>query len=48
VVHTEADLERALAGAGVTGPLVMAAHSLGAFETLIFADRHPSAWPASS
>lgn len=39
--HTEADLEQALAGAGVTGPLVMVAHSLGAFETLIFADRQP-------
>jgi pimeloyl-ACP methyl ester carboxylesterase len=41
ILHTEADLERALAGAGLTGPLVMVAHSLGAFETLIFADRHP-------
>jgi pimeloyl-ACP methyl ester carboxylesterase len=41
ILHTEADLEKALAGAGLTGPLVMVAHSLGAFETLIFADRHP-------
>jgi len=39
--HTEADLEKALAGAGVTGPLVLVAHSLGAFETFLFADRHP-------
>ena len=36
-----ADLERALVGAGLTGPFVMAAHSLGAFEALLFADRHP-------
>src|ERR1700754_3189731 len=41
IIHTEADLEKALAGAGVTGPLVMVAHSLGAFETLLFADRRP-------
>jgi pimeloyl-ACP methyl ester carboxylesterase len=41
IIHTEADLEQALAGAGLTGPFVMAAHSLGAFETLRFADRHP-------
>jgi pimeloyl-ACP methyl ester carboxylesterase len=41
IAHTEADLERALAGAGLTGPYVMVAHSLGAFETLLFADRHP-------
>jgi pimeloyl-ACP methyl ester carboxylesterase len=39
--HTEADLEKALASAGVTGPLVLVAHSLGAFETFLFADRHP-------
>ena len=41
IIHTEADLEKALAGAGVTGPLVMVAHSLGAFETFLFTDRHP-------
>lgn len=41
LVHTEADLERALDGAGVTGPLVMVGHSYGGLETLRFADRHP-------
>jgi len=41
VAHTEADLEKALSRAGVTGPLVLVAHSLGAFETFLFADRHP-------
>jgi pimeloyl-ACP methyl ester carboxylesterase len=41
IVHTEADMERAMAEVGLTGPLVMVAHSLGAFETLVFADRHP-------
>ena len=41
VVHTEADMERALAGAGITGPLLLVAHSRGAFETMIYADRHP-------
>ncbi|MGH6909827.1 MAG: alpha/beta fold hydrolase [Phenylobacterium sp.] len=41
VAHTEADFEHALAGSGVTGPLVLVAHSLGAFETFLFADRHP-------
>ncbi len=41
IVHTEDDLERALDGAGLTGPLVMVGHSHGALETLLFADRHP-------
>jgi pimeloyl-ACP methyl ester carboxylesterase len=41
IVHTEDDLERALAAAGLTGPLVMVGHSHGAFQTLLFADRHP-------
>lgn len=41
LVHTEMDLERALAAARVDGPLVMVAHSVGSFETLLFADRHP-------
>ena len=41
VTHTESDLEHALAGANVSGPLVMVAHSSGSFETLLFADRHP-------
>ena len=41
IIHTEDDLERALDGAGLTGPLVMVGHSHGALETLLFADRHP-------
>ncbi len=41
ILHTEDDLERALAAVRLDGPLVMVAHSLGAFETLLFADRHP-------
>jgi len=41
ITHTEADLEQALAGAGISGPLVLVAHSVGALETLLFADRHP-------
>lgn len=41
VAHTERDLERALDGAGVTGPLIFAAHSMGAVEALLFADRYP-------
>jgi pimeloyl-ACP methyl ester carboxylesterase len=40
IVHTTADLERALRGAGVQGPYVMVGHSLGAFETLRFTDLH--------
>jgi pimeloyl-ACP methyl ester carboxylesterase len=41
LMHTAGDLERALDGAGIRGPLVMVAHSVGSFETLVFADRHP-------
>lgn len=40
IAHTEADLEAALKGAGVTGPLVLVGHSVGGFETLLFADRN--------
>jgi pimeloyl-ACP methyl ester carboxylesterase len=39
-VHTTADLERALKKAGIAGPYVMVGHSLGAFESLRFTDRH--------
>jgi pimeloyl-ACP methyl ester carboxylesterase len=42
IVHTVADLERALVGAGVTGRLLLVGHSLGAAESLLFADRHPA------
>jgi pimeloyl-ACP methyl ester carboxylesterase len=41
IEDNEADLERALNGAGVTGPLVLVGHSLGGLESLLFADRHP-------
>ena len=41
VAHIEMDLERALDGADVTGPIVIVAHSMGSFEALQFADRHP-------
>lgn len=39
-VHTTADLERALTGAGIGGPYVMVGHSLGAYEALRFTDLH--------
>ena len=38
VVHTTADLERALRGAGIRGPYVMVRHSLGGYESLRFTD----------
>ena len=34
------DLERTLAGSGTVGPYILVAHSAGAYETLVFADRH--------
>ncbi len=40
IVHTTADLERALKGAGIRGPYVMVGHSLGGYESLRFADLH--------
>ena len=39
VRHTEADLEGALAAAGIHGPYVLVSHSLGGYEALLFADR---------
>jgi pimeloyl-ACP methyl ester carboxylesterase len=42
VVHTERDLEHALRAGLVTPPYVMVGHSLGAYEALLFADRHPA------
>lgn len=39
-VHTTQDLERALDKAGIRGPYVMVSHSLGAYESLRFTDRH--------
>ncbi len=41
IVHTTEDLERALKKARIRGPYVMVGHSLGAYETLRFADLHP-------
>ena len=35
VTHTEADLERALAAAGIRGPYVLVSHSLGSYEALL-------------
>jgi len=40
IVHTTADLERALARGGVRGPYVLVGHSLGGYESLRFADLH--------
>lgn len=36
-----ADLEEALSRGRIGGPYVMVGHSLGAFESLLYADRHP-------
>jgi pimeloyl-ACP methyl ester carboxylesterase len=40
IVHTTADFERALKKADIAGPYVMVGHSLGAFESVRFTDRH--------
>lgn len=40
IVHTTADLERALERARIQGPYVMVGHSLGGLESLRFADLH--------
>ena len=39
---TTADLEAALAAAHVQPPYVLVGHSVGGYESLLFADRHPS------
>lgn len=41
VDSTTTDLEAALVQAAITGPYVMVGHSLGGYESLMFADRHP-------
>jgi pimeloyl-ACP methyl ester carboxylesterase len=40
VATTTADLEAALARSGLSGPYILVSHSLGSFETLLYADRH--------
>lgn len=40
VEHTTADLEAALIAAEIKGPYLVVGHSMGAFESLRFADRH--------
>jgi pimeloyl-ACP methyl ester carboxylesterase len=40
VLTTGADLEAALTRGAIKGPYILVGHSLGAFETLLFADRH--------
>lgn len=41
VAATTADLEAALATGRIPGPYVLVGHSLGSYESLLFADRHP-------
>jgi pimeloyl-ACP methyl ester carboxylesterase len=41
VSHTTADLEQALKRAKIDGPYVLVGHSMGGYESLLFADRHP-------
>ncbi len=40
VRHTEADLEHALIASGIRGKFVLVGHSIGSYETLLFADRN--------
>ena len=42
VDETTRDLEAALQAAGIAGPYVIVGHSTGGFDSLVFADRHPS------
>ncbi len=41
IAHTTADLEAALKVADIRGPYMLVGHSLGGYESLLFADRHP-------
>jgi len=41
VLHTTRDMEAALTLARIGGPYVLVGHSLGGYESLLFADRHP-------
>src|SRR5205814_1606569 len=42
VDNAASDLQAALAAAGIAGPYVVVGHSLGAYESLLLADRQPS------
>jgi pimeloyl-ACP methyl ester carboxylesterase len=42
VAATTDDLEAALAQSAIAGPYVLVGHSLGGFETMLYADRHPA------
>jgi pimeloyl-ACP methyl ester carboxylesterase len=41
VSHTITDLEEAFKRAKIDGPYVLVGHSMGGYESLLFADRHP-------
>ena len=41
VSHTTRDLTEAFKRANIDGPYVLVGHSMGAYESLLFADRHP-------
>ena len=41
VSHTTRDLEEAFKRAKIDGPYVLLGHSMGGYESLLFADRHP-------
>ena len=41
VSHTATDLEEAFKRAKIDGPYVLVGHSMGGYESLLFADRHP-------
>lgn len=42
VAQTSQDLAAALKAANIPGPYVLVGHSMGAYETLLFADRYPA------
>src|SRR5215469_14355900 len=41
ISHTTTDLEEALKRAKIDGPYILVGHSMGGYESLLFADRHP-------
>ena len=41
ISHTTTDLEEAFKRAKIDGPYVLVGYSMGGYETLLFADRHP-------